>query len=151
MNNKLIVRSIINIDSTFEKVWDVLTNPNITPRYMFGCEALSDWNVGSQLNWTANVSGENIVYVKGVIKHISKPEKLVYTVIDPQSSMEDIPSNYLDVEYFLSIVNGSIQLVVTQSGFEDAADGIKRYNEVYNNGEGWNPILEQIKSISEEI
>lgn len=63
--------------------------------------------------------------------------------------MPDIPENYLDVEYALTEANGQTTLTVTQSGFEGAADGEKRYKDTYNNGEGWNPILVQIKALVE--
>jgi len=38
---------------------------------------------------------------------------------------------------------------VSQDGFEKAADGEKRYQDVYNNGQGWNPILVEIKKLAE--
>jgi len=44
---------------------------------------------------------------------------------------------------------GTTILTVTQFGFETAADGEKRYKDVHNNGDGWNPILMQIKELAE--
>ena len=41
-------------------------------------------------------------------------------------------------------------LTVIQDGFEGAAEGEKRFRDSYNNGEGWNPLLVQIKKIAEE-
>jgi hypothetical protein len=54
------------------------------------------------------------------------------------------------VTYQLAEVDGKTVFTVTQDGFEQAADGQKRYKETYNNGEGWNPILVQIKKLVEE-
>ncbi|WP_301920671.1 SRPBCC domain-containing protein [Ferruginibacter sp.] len=116
---------------------------------MFGCETVSDWNVGSPLLWRANYEGKKKVFVKGIIVGLQAPKLLKYTVIDPYAAMPDIPKNYLNVTYELAGADGQIKLTVTQDGFENAVDGKKRYQDVYNNGEGWQPILVEIKKVAE--
>lgn len=148
---KLIVRNNILINATIAKVWDALVNPEQTKKYMFGCEALSDWTIGSPLLWQAMYEGKETVFVKGIIADIQPNKLLKYTVIDPNSSMPDIPENYLNVTYELSELEGQTNLIVYQDGFENAAEGEKRYTDVYNNGEGWNPILTEIKKMLEAI
>ena len=117
---------------------------------MFGCETVSDWKPGSPLLWRGNYQGKEITFVKGNIV-IIKPDKfLAYTVIDPNNySIPDSPENYLTVTYSLSYDNGKTILIVTQGDYSIVADGEKRYKEAYNNGEGWNTILVQIKQIAE--
>ncbi len=150
MDNKLVVTNTIAINAAAHKVWDALVNPEQTKKYMFGCEAISDWKPGSALLWKGTYAGKEMVFVKGNIVDI-QPEKLLkFTVIDPNADMEDIPQNYLDVTYTLSQKNAETLLTVVQDGFEGAADGEKRYKDTYNNGEGWNPILIQIKKLVEE-
>jgi len=146
----MIVKSVITINAPVAKVWDALVNPEQTKKYMFGCETVSDWKVGSPLLWQMEYEGKPFIPVKGNIVKIEPGKLLVYTVIDPNSGMADIPENYLDVEYALTEANGQTTLTVTQSGFEGAAEGEKRYKDTYNNGEGWNPILVQIKALVEE-
>jgi uncharacterized protein YndB with AHSA1/START domain len=90
-----------------------------------------------------------MVFVKGNIVAIQPPVLLTYTVIDPHAEMPDIPDNYLNVYYQLSEQDGITTLTVSQDGFEKAADGEKRYNDVYNKGDGWNPILVEIKKYAE--
>ena len=150
MSKKLLVQNSIEINASPAEVWDALVNPDKTKVYMFGCEALSEWEPGSTLLWQANVEGTDVVFVKGKIVEIKAPELLKYTVIDPHADMEDIPKNYLNVTYTLTEENGKTVLTVTQDGFEDAADGEKRYKDTYNNGDGWNPILLEIKKLLEE-
>ena len=150
MEKLLFVKNTIVIDAPAAKVWDVLTNPQQTKKYMFGCEAISDWKPGSELLWRGAYEGKEMVFVKGIVLEIKPVELLKYTVIDPNSSMPDIPENYLNVTYQLKEENGKTVFTVTQDGFERAADGERRYKETYNNGEGWNPILIQIKKIAEE-
>jgi len=146
---KLVVKSTITINAPSSQVWDVLTNPEKTKIYMFGCETVSDWNVGSELLWEGEYEGKKMVFVKGKIVNIEPNKLLKYTVIDPFAAYPDIPENYLNVTYELSEQDAQTTLTVIQDGFETAAEGEKRYKDTYNNGEGWNPILVQIKEVAE--
>lgn len=150
MSQPLIVRSNIDIHASAEKVWDALVNPEQTKKYMFGCEALSDWKPGSPLIWKGNFNGVELVAVKGTVVDIRPGKFLAYTTIDPNSTtIADIPENYVTVTYTLTEKEGNTLLQVTQGDFANVADGQKRYEETYNNGEGWNPILVQIKALVE--
>ncbi|MDN3657865.1 SRPBCC domain-containing protein [Ferruginibacter paludis] len=145
----LVVKNNIIINAPAVAVWGALINPEQTKKYMFGCKTVSDWKVGSPLLWSAMYEGKETVFVKGTIVDIVPQKLLKYTVIDPNATMADIPENYLNVTYELSGPDGEVNLTVTQDGFEGAADGEKRYQDVYNNGDGWNPILVQIKGVAE--
>ena len=146
----LFIRNNITINAPASKVWDALVNPELTKKYMFGCEAISDWSVGSPLIWKGLYEGKEMIFVKGKVVDI-KPEKfLAYTVIDPNSTIEDIPENYLTITYELSRENGKTLFKVSQGDYSKVADGDKRYKDSSNNGEGWNPILAEIKKLVEE-
>jgi len=149
MENKKTVTNTITINAAATAVWDALVNPTKTKLYMFGCETVSDWKVGSDLLWRGNYEGKEMVFVKGKIKTIEPGKLLVYTVFDPFASYPDIPENHLNVTYKLEQQALQTILTVIQDGFEGAAEGEKRYQDVYNKGEGWNPILEQIKQVCE--
>ena len=147
---ELIVKNVININATAAKVWDALVNPDQTKKYMFGCETVSDWKVGSPLLWKGVWDEQEMTAVKGDIVAIEPNKLLVYTTIDPNNPMiEDIPSNYLTVTYSLEESNGQTELTVTQGDYNKVADGERRYAEAWNNGEGWSPILIQIKELVE--
>ena len=145
----LIVKSIITIDAPASKVWDALVNPEKTKVYMFGCETVSDWKVGSPLLWKGNYEGQDMVFVKGDILAIEPEKLLTYTTIDPNSSIDDVSENYLQVTYRLTRENDKTVLTVTQGDYNTVANGEKRYAEAYNHGEGWNPILVEIKKLVE--
>ena len=147
---KLFVKNSILINTGAAVVWDALINPEQTKKYMFGCKTVSDWKIGSALLWNAEHEGKEMTFVKGIILDFVPNQLLKYTVIDPNSSMPDIPENYLNVTYELSAEENQTKLTVIQDGFENAADGEKRYKEVFNNGEGWNPILVEIKKVVEK-
>ena len=146
---ELFVKNTIMINAPVPKVWDVLTNPEQTKKYMFGCEAVSDWQPGSPLLWKSVSEGVETVYVSGKIVRIEPEKLLAYTTIDPNSTIEDIPENYLTVTYELSQEAGFTFLTVTQGDYSAVADGERRYQEAYNNGEGWNPILVEVKKLAE--
>jgi uncharacterized protein YndB with AHSA1/START domain len=149
MNNKLIVKNTITINAPISTVWDALINPEKTKIYMFGCETVSDWKVGSPLLWRMTYEGKELIPVKGIVLNIQPNRLLKYTVIDPSASYPDIPENHLNVTYELTEQGGQTNLTVSQDGFETAADGEKRYKDVFNNGDGWNPILVEIKKVAE--
>jgi uncharacterized protein YndB with AHSA1/START domain len=149
MQGKKTVTNTITINAPAAAVWDALVNPAKTKVYMFGCETVSDWKVGSELLWRGNYEGKEMVFVKGKIISIEPEKQLVYTVFDPFASYPDIPANHLNVTYKLEQQGQHTLLTVTQDGFEGAAEGEKRYEDVYNKGEGWNPILVQIKALVE--
>lgn len=151
MSKPLVITNSIVINASVAKVWDALINPEQTKKYMFGCEAISDWKVGSELLWRGNYEGKEMVFVKGsIIKFV--PEKLlVYTTIDPNNpGLADIPENYLTVTYELKSENASTIFTVTQGDYSKVQEGEKRFQDSHNNGEGWNPILVQIKKLVEE-
>ena len=148
---KMIVTNSISIDAPAARVWEMLTDPRQTPKYMFGCETVSDWKVGSSLLWKMNYEGKELVAVKGSIVAIEPERFLAYTTIDPNSALADIPENYLTVTYELTTIDGQTVLTVTQGDFATVADSEKRYAETYNNGEGWNPILVEIKRLVEAL
>jgi uncharacterized protein YndB with AHSA1/START domain len=145
-----IVKNTIDINAPVEKVWDALVNPEQTQKYMFGCKAMSDWKQGSALTWPAVYEGKEMTFVTGFVLEIQKPTLLIYSVIDPNASYPKTPENHLKVKYELSERNGVTTFTVSQYGFEEAADGEKRYTEISNKGEGWSPILVKIKEIVEQ-
>ena len=149
MNKVLMIHSSIVINAPADKVWDALTNAQQTKQYMFGCETISDWKPGSELLWQYHYEGKDVVAVKGHIISIEPGKYLAYTVFDPQSTMPDVPENYLTVTYKLTEANGNTLLSVTQGNYATVAEGQRRYKDAYNNGEGWNPILVAIKKLVE--
>lgn len=150
MKTEPFIINTILIRSGIEKVWDALVNPAKTKIYMFGCETVSDWKAGSDLLWKGSYEGKEMVFVKGKIVSIEPQTSLVYTVFDPNGTLPDLPENYLTVSYFLESGGGQTKLTVKQGDYTQVGNGEKRYEESYNNGEGWNPILEAIKKLVEE-
>jgi uncharacterized protein YndB with AHSA1/START domain len=149
MSQPLVVESTITIAAPAAKVWDTLTNPEQTKKYMFGCEALSDWKPGSTLIWKGTFNGVEMIAVKGNIVSIEPGKSLVYTAIDPNNpAIPDLPENYLTITAHLTETGGRTILDVTQGDYSTVADGPARYKHTVDGG-GWDPILAQIKTLCE--
>lgn len=149
MQSPLLITNSISIKASISMVWDALINPEKTKIYMYGCETVSDWEIGSTLLWKGSYEGKEMIFVKGTVLELVPEKKLTYSVFDPNSTMPDIPENYLSVTYDLNSENGNTILTVTQGDYSKVAEGQRRYEQAYDNGEGWNPILNAIKKMIE--
>jgi uncharacterized protein YndB with AHSA1/START domain len=147
--SSLYVKNSVTINAPATKVWDALVNPAKTKQYMFGCETVSDWKTGSELLWKGEYEGKEMDFVKGKILEIQPEKKLVYTTIDPHSAIDDVSENYLNVTYELIPQGEQTILNVSQGDYSTVAEGERRYQEAWNKGEGWNPILVEIKKLVE--
>ena len=144
----MIVKDTIEIAAPAQTVWRVLTDPEQTRKYMFGCAAVTDWKVGSRLDWAATVDGKEVVYVKGVVVAVERERLLSYTTIGVGEAYEDVPENYLTVTCRLAAVDGKTRLEITQGDFASVADGKKRYDETVGS---WHSVLEQMKGLAESL
>ena len=145
MENEMFVKSSITINAPAAKVWDALTKPEWTRRYMFGCDVVSNWKVGSPVIWNGVADGKT--YVTGKLVGYEHGGLLQYTTFDPNNpEIEDVPSNYLTVTYKLSSQNDHTVLNVSQGDYSKVANGKKRYEETIG---GWDLILTKIKELAE--
>lgn len=142
---ELIVKKSIKINSSTTKVWEILTNPELTKQYMFGCEIVSDWKVGSPVVWKGAADGK--VYVKGILLTIETEKLLQFTVFDPNMGIEDIPSNYSTVTFELSSENSHVILSVSQGDFSKMIESEKRYKDTVA---GWDSVFPKIKELAEK-
>ncbi|HXD11563.1 MAG TPA: hypothetical protein VN653_15975 [Anaerolineales bacterium] len=76
MERELFIKNKISIHSPLLKVWDALTIPEQTKKYMFGCETVSDRVSASPLLWKGNYEGRAMVFVAGSFVKI-EPEMLL--------------------------------------------------------------------------
>lgn len=148
MADQLTVQNTITINAAPAVVWDALVNPEQTKKYMFGCETVSDWQVGSPLLWRGTHEGQETVFVEGHIVAIEPGRFLAYTTIDPNSGIDNSPENYLTVIYTLSAENDQTNLTVTQGDYASVAGGPRRYQETIDAG-GWDSVLVSIKALLE--
>jgi len=90
-NNFLIKKSTI-VKAAPSKIWDALTNSELTKKYMYGYEVQSDWKVGSPIFWVLKIDGKDYNRKGKVLQ--AKPNKILeISDFNPNSGQEDIVSN----------------------------------------------------------
>jgi uncharacterized protein YndB with AHSA1/START domain len=148
MENTKIVRNTAELKASPEKVWAVLTEPVYVKQYMYNCDLVTDWKVGSEVIFKLDHEGKEIVAVKGHVVENIPGRKLVYTVFDPHGNYSDNPDNYLQVTYDVVANGDHTMLVVEQGDYAKVEQGEKRYNDAVSAG-GWSSVLEKVKELAE--
>ena len=134
----------ILIDASPEKVFDALTDPAKTRLYMYNCEVNCDWEVGSHMLWIGSV--DEIVYGKGHLLEFESNNKLTYTVFDPNSTVEDIPENYLVTRITLEDLEDETLVKISQGDYAKVASGEERFKHAES---GWKMVLNGLKELVE--
>lgn len=142
MAANLIAKAEIKIQAAAGKVWEALTRPEIIREYFHGAEAISDWKVGSPLEFRGQCEGKEYVD-KGVILRSESGKLFQYTYFSPLSGVEDVPENYANISYTLDEDEGVTTLVVRQENIanEEARDKIEA---------NWRTVLDNLKNILEK-
>jgi len=139
MSTSMIIKETVLFKASIEQVWDLVINPEMTKQYMFGCEVLSDWKIGSPVHWKGKTEdGKEVVYVKGTVLEYEEGVKVTSTTFDPNSGMEDIPTNYVNLTYELEKSEKGTLLTIVQGDFYRAEEGEKRYEESKS---GWKDMV----------
>jgi uncharacterized protein YndB with AHSA1/START domain len=120
------------IESTPEKVWEALTDADLTATY-WGHRNVSDWQVGSR--WEhQRTDGSGVVDVTGEVLQSSPPRRLVTTW-----DSADEPSRVtFDIERYEDIV----RLTVTHENLADEAERSAAAS-------GWSAVLSNLKTMLE--
>src|SRR5882724_5070388 len=126
----LFVKQSIEIQAPASSVWQVLTNRELTRywvREFFGqdAELVSDWKLGSPVEWKTVADGKT--YVEGNITAIEPNKLLRYTVFDVRGERPPI-SEEDGITFALSEQSGYTALLLTQGDFGKMDDGERFYN-----------------------
>ena len=126
--SELKVNKIIVLNAEINTVWDALTKPQWTKRYMLGIEVISDWKVGSPILWKGRLKGDEKIIMKGSIEKIEAGKLLQFTTLDLNANYNDVPSNYVKATYELTPSIGKTILSVTKGDYTHVTNGAERYN-----------------------
>ena len=143
MNKNLKSSHSVEINSSPEKVWDVLTNPEKIAIYLYGTKTETDWKMGSPITFSGSYNG--MTYSdKGLVMANVPYTLLAYDYWTQFSGLEDVPENYCEVSYHIhDNNNGTVKFTWQQIGF-------KNEESLEHNQAGMPAILEQIKKLAEE-
>jgi uncharacterized protein YndB with AHSA1/START domain/DNA-binding transcriptional ArsR family regulator len=126
------------IASTPEKVWEALTDADLTAAY-WGHSNVSDWRPGSR--WEhVRTDGSGIADVVGTVVESEPPTRLVTTWAAPEN--EGRQDKYSRVTYDIQPHEDIVRLTVTH---EDLGDEGERADVA----SGWPAVLSNLKSLLE--
>jgi len=142
MAKGLIAKAEVVIKAPPARVWEALTKPELIKQYLFGTEAISDWQVGSQITYKGVWQG--MAYEdKGRVLRAEPGKLLVSTYWSSMSGLPDAPEHYNTVTYKLAPVDGATQLTVTQDN--NPTEESRRHSE-----KNWALVLQGLKQLLEK-
>lgn len=129
----------VYINAPIEKVWEALTDGEVTPHYYFGFKIESDYKVGSDYKY---VNNEGNVTIAGEILEIEEPNKLVMTF--KGSWIDEIKNDpATKVTYELTNMGATTKLKLIHDDFDGETATYKNVQS------GWSMILSSFKSLLE--
>jgi len=130
---------VIYIKTTKEKLWDALTNPEMTSQYYYGSKIKSQFTIGSTIEYLLDdESGKEYPAVYGEILEIETNKKLVHSF--SFNDNDDEPSR---ATFEIEEVEQGVKLTLTHDNFESETT---TYNEVV---QGWPLIISGLKTVLE--
>ena len=143
MDKSLQSHHSIVINANTKSVWEVLTNPSHIAKYLFGTKTVTDWKMGSPIEFKGHYEGQDYAD-KGIVMAIAPYSLLAYDYWSQFSGLEDIPENYSEVSYHLKeLESGQTEFTWTQIGFKDE-------NSKAHHSSIMPSLLKKIKEIAEK-
>ena len=136
-----IAKAETTIQTSADKVWDALTNPETIKKYMFGTTVISDWKEGTKIVWKGEWEGKSYED-KGKILRLVPRKQLQYSHFSPQTGLDDIPENYHIVT--IDLIEKEKQTVVSLTQDNNADEKVKEHSE-----KNWKMMLASLKKLLE--
>ena len=133
----LVSQKSIILNAPLPRVWEALTNPELTKKYFYNCEVISDWKVGSPIIYREETIEKVTDHVTGTITAIIPGTMFSYEFKSERSGVT------LKVTFeFLHTIDGATELVVRQDCGTDqqACD---------DSNQGWEFVLKGLKDLVE--
>lgn len=136
--NTITHRYQIYIQASKEKVWQAITDGDISPHYYFGTAVNSDWQVGSDYDYSSEQMGKMI---EGEIIEIDPPNKLVQS-FQPLWEPDAQALSKSKVTWLIETSGEGCKLTLVHEELDDVpfANGII---------DGWTRILSSLKTYLE--
>lgn len=126
------------IQSTPEKVWNALVDPELTRQYWFNHHNASDWKTGSK--WSHQLyDNPSVVHIVGKVVESTPPNRLVVTWVSPADEGNDARTSR--VTYDIEPFGDSVKLTVTHE---------ELYLEMFESVSfGWPIVISNLKTLLE--
>lgn len=134
--------SKITINATKQKVWDVLTKPELVKQWQYGSDLITTWTLGDKIEFVTKWE-DKVFRQWGTILSFNPTDNLSYSLFAPRPDLEDKAENYFTMTYILTLIDGATQLEIVQLD--------NRPNAVQEEPQGdENPILQALRNIAEQ-
>lgn len=130
---------VLHINTTPQKLWNALTQPEFTQQYWGGRRIQSDWTAGASIK---HFKPDGVVELSGEVLQADPPHRLSYTFAKPAVAGEpERPATRVTFE--IAVAFGVTKLTIVHEGFEPGS----RYLLEASNG--WPAILSSLKTLLE--
>ncbi len=126
----------ITIDTSAEKLWQAITQPEFTKQYWFGSANVSSWEPGADWRHVGVDSGT--VHHVGKVEEIDPPRKLVLSWHNPGDT-EDVSR----VTFAIAQVEQGVELIITHGDFIEDSAMARRVSG------GWPKVIAGLKEFLE--
>ena len=134
--------STITINASTQKVWNILTKPEMVKLWQYGSELQTTWEPGTAIRFSTAWE-DKLFEQRGLVLEMQPYELIKYSLFAPRPDLEDKPENYFIMYYILTDDNGQTKLEIIQ---ED-----NRPNAVQEEPQGEeNPVLKSLKDLAEK-
>ncbi len=106
--------SQIAINAPAEKVWDILTKPELVRLWQYGSELITTWEPGTRIHFRSEWEGQ-VFEQWGTVLEFAPTKLLKYSLFAPRPDLADSPENYFFMSYALNEAGGSTTLTITQA------------------------------------
>ena len=121
MNHDLKVTGTAIINASPERVWEVMTNPELIKEYLFGTETVTDWQVGSPIIFQGDYNGQKYSDHGTILAYVPLKE-VKYSYWSAFTGTEDKPENYSVITILIEPKGDKLtQLQWIQAGYTSEA------------------------------
>jgi uncharacterized protein YndB with AHSA1/START domain len=138
MENHYKITCATTFNATLEEVWNVLTNPDMVKKYLFGTTLVTNWQIGEPIVFKGEWEGQ-AYEDKGKILAYDVHKHIAYAYLSSWSGKEDLAENYLIVTYTLNQLNKETQLVITQTNYDE--------EKAIHSEKNWTFLMEEMRKI----
>jgi uncharacterized protein YndB with AHSA1/START domain len=140
MSNR-ITTSKITINASANRVWDVLTKPELVKQWQYGADVITDWRKGSSIIYRNEWEG-SVFEQRGMILEIEAMKLVKYTLFVPRPGLEETPNNTFSMTYTLEEKDGQTTLTIIQ-------DDPREQQSQEHEEESENSVLNDLKKLVE--
>jgi uncharacterized protein YndB with AHSA1/START domain len=138
--------SRIMIIAPAERVWDMVTKPELVKQWQYGSDLLTDWHIGSGIRFRSEWEG-NIYEQWGTVLEFTPNQSLKYSLFAPRPGLEDTPENYFTMNYILSVEGEGTLLTIEQNDNRSGSESSVEENlETEDDGQS---VLSLLKRLAE--